>query len=257
MKATTGVVALHFTHFTFRKKLIEIPFFIYNDSMDQLTDLLRTHPVFASLDEAVRSRLAQQASRRALKKGENLVMQGDVWPYLFLVVEGEVDAVKGSAEGRNLLVTTFRKGELFWGLAFFQEEAPLLATLAAHVPSLVYLWSRQVIEPVFIEHGRMSWELCRLMIQRMQRASAIVEELAFQPVSGRLARMLLDDFESAGDISISRHLTLDDMAARIGTTREMVCRALYRFAGRKLIDVTRTEFTLTDKDGLRRMAEGS
>ncbi len=184
-------------------------------------------------------------------------MQGDVWPYLFLVAEGEVDAFKVSGEGRNLLVTTFGAGELFWGLAFFQEGAPLLATLEAHVPSLVYLWPRKYIEPVFIEHGRMSWELCRLMIQRMQRASAIVEELAFQPVSGRLARLLLDDFESAGDAAIARHLTLDEMAARVGTTREMVCRALYRFADKNLIDVTRTEFALTDKDGLRRVAEGS
>lgn len=225
--------------------------------MEQLTELLRAHPVFASLDEAVRSLLAKQAIRRELKKGETLVMQGDVWPYLFLVAEGELDAVKVSGEGRNLLVTTFGAGELFWGLAFFQDGAPLLATLEAHVPSRVYLWPRQSIEPVFIEHGRMSWELCRLMIQRMQRASTIVEELAFQPVSGRLARLLLDDFESAGEAAIARHLTLDEMAARIGTTREMVCRALYRFAGKKLIDVTRTEFVLTDKDGLRRVAEGS
>jgi CRP-like cAMP-binding protein len=225
--------------------------------MDQLIELLRSHPVFSSMDGTIRSMLARLATRRELKKGERLVMQGDVWPYLFLVAEGELDAIKVSGEGRNLLVTTFGGGELFWGLAFFQDGAALLATLEAHVPSIVYLWPRQSIEPVFIEHGRMSWELCRLMIQRMQRASAIVDELAFQPVSGRLARLLLDDFASSGQAAMDRHLTLDEMAARIGTTREMVCRALYRFADKKLIDVTRTEFTLTDKDGLMRMADGS
>jgi CRP-like cAMP-binding protein len=225
--------------------------------MDKLEELLRNNPVFQSLDEPVRLLLAKRAIQRDLEKGETLVMQGDIWPYLFLVAEGELDAFKISLEGRNLLVTTFGAGELFWGLAFFQEGAPLLATLAAHIQSRVYLWQRQFIEPVFIEHGRMAWELCRLMIQRMQRASVIVEELAFQPVSGRLARLLLDDFKRSGEPAISRHLTLDEMAARIGTTREMVCRALYRFADRKLIDVTRTEFVLTDEDGLGRLAEGS
>ena len=60
------------------------------------------------------------------------------------------------------------------------------------------------------------------MIQRMQRANVIVEELAFQPVSGRLARLLLEDFKNAGDAAIARHLTLDEMASRVGTTREMV-----------------------------------
>jgi CRP-like cAMP-binding protein len=103
----------------------------------------------------------------------------------------------------------------------------------------------------------MGWELCRLMIQRMQRASAIVEELAFQPVAGRLARLLIDHFTSAGEESIERSLTLDEMAARVGTTREMVCRALYRFADKKLINVTRTEFVLTDRDGLSHLADGS
>jgi len=220
-------------------------------------ELLRAHSVFASQDETVLKPLARQAVRRELKKDEMLVMQGDTWPYLFLVAEGELDAVKVSVEGRNLLVTTFGPGELFWGLAFFQDGAPQLATLEAHVPALVYLWSRQSIEPIFIEHGRMSWELCRLMIQRMQRASAIVDDLAFQPVAGRLARLLLDHFDSVGEQAMERSLTLDEMAARIGTTREMVCRALYRFADKNLINVTRTEFVLTDRDGLSHLMEGS
>ena len=103
--------------------------------MEQLTEFLRTHPVFASLNESTRSLLEKNAVRRELKKGETLVVQGDVWPYLFLVAAGELDAVKVSGEGRNLLVTTFGTGELFWGLAFFQDGAPLLATLEAHVPS--------------------------------------------------------------------------------------------------------------------------
>jgi CRP/FNR family transcriptional regulator, dissimilatory nitrate respiration regulator len=225
--------------------------------MELLTALLRTHPVFASLDETVRIQLVKLAVRRELKKGERLAMQGDVWEYLFLVAKGELDAVKVSGEGRNLLVTTFGIQELFWGLAFFQDQAPLLVTLEAPCPTLVYLWSRQDTKALFIEHGRMSWELCLLMIQRMQRASAILEEMAFQPVAGRLARLLLDQYKSAGDGAIARQLTLDEMAARIGTTREMVCRVLYRFADKNLIDVKRTEFLLTDKAGLGRIAEGS
>jgi CRP-like cAMP-binding protein len=225
--------------------------------MDQLINQLQVHPVFSSLDGTIHSLLVKRAVRRELKKGETLAMQGEVWPYFFLVVEGEIDAVKVSSEGRNLLVTSFKAGELFWGLAFFQDGAPQVATLEAHVPSQVFIWQRQYIEHVFIENGSMSWELCRLMIQRMQRASTIVEELAFQSVSGRLARLLLEDFENAGEAAITRHLTLDEMAARICTTREMVCRALYRFAGSNLVDVTRTEFTLTDKEGLRRIAAGS
>ncbi len=223
--------------------------------MESLTGLLHIHPVFASMGTEDLNLFVKLGTSRKLQKGEVLALQGDVWPYLFFVAEGELDAVKGSREGRNLLVTTFGKGELFWGLAFFQENAPLLATMEANRPSSIFLWSRQRIEPIFIEHGRMSWELCHVMIQRMQRASAIVDDLAFQPVAGRLAHLLLDHFDTAGEQAVERSLTLDDMATRIGTTREMVCRVLYRFADKKLINVTRTEFVLTDRDGLSRLVD--
>jgi len=223
--------------------------------MKALKEILSENPVFAPLGEGERDFLVKGAVPRVLQKGEVLVLQGEVWPYLFLITEGQVDAVKASSEGRNLLVTTFNAGGLFWGPAFFQDEARMLATLEAPCPTQVYLWSRRTVEPVLVANGRMSWELCRLMIERMQRASAIVEELAFQPVAGRLARLLLEDFKNAGDAAISRRLTLDEMAARVGTTREMVCRVLYRFMDKKLVEVTRTEFVLTDEDGLARIAD--
>jgi DNA-binding transcriptional regulator LsrR (DeoR family) len=49
---------------------------------------------------------------------------------------------------------------------------------------------------------------------------------------------------------VARSLTLDDMAARIGSTREVVCRFLQRFADENLINITRTEFEISDRQGL-------
>ncbi len=42
-------------------------------------------------------------------------------------------------------------------------------------------------------------ELSRLMVQRIQQASDIVEGLAFQPMQGRLAQLLLGHFGDAVD----------------------------------------------------------
>jgi hypothetical protein len=49
-------------------------------------------------------------------------------------------------------------------------------------------------------------------------------------------------------------MTLDEMAARIGTTREMVCRQLYRFADQGAIQINRTEFMITDQGQLKKIA---
>jgi CRP-like cAMP-binding protein len=223
--------------------------------MKNLHDLLLENSVFAAfsapdLEEAVRL-----ASNRSYLKGEKIILYGDVWPYLFLVKSGEIEAMKESGEGRVLRVVSFGVGELFWGLTFFHDNAPMPVTLDAREDSSLCLWAREDILPLLFRNGKASWELSRLMAERMQRASEILEGLAFQPVASRLARLLLENFETAGDAAISRHLTLDEMAAHIGTTREMVCRALYGFSDRKLIEVTRTEFVLTDREGLARLVE--
>lgn len=209
--------------------------------MNNLPDLFKKNPVFAAFALSDLNDLARLVSRRSYQRNEKVILYGDVWPYLFLVGQGSIDAVKESGEGRTLMVSTFLAGDIFWGLAFFQEDSPMPVTLEAREDTLLYLWSRVSILPILTRNGEASWELCRLMAGRMQRASEILEGLAFQPV--------------AGDAAISRHLTLDEMAARIGSTREMVCRALYGFSDKKLIEVTRTEFVLTDRAGLSRLVE--
>ena len=53
----------------------------------------------------------------------------------------------------------------------------------------------------------------------------------------------------------ARSLTQDEMAARLGSTREMVCRFLQRFADENLIKITRTEFEITDRARLAGLAQ--
>ncbi|CAG1003366.1 Cyclic AMP receptor-like protein [Anaerolineales bacterium] len=224
--------------------------------MKPLSQLLEQNPVFSSLTPNETAELVRMALKRTYQKDEKIILYGDVWPHIFLVGEGKVEALKESSDGRSLHVACFGKGELFWGLAFFHEDAPMPVTLQARENSVLYLWAKDSVLPIFLRNGQVSWEISRLMADRMQHASDLVEGLAFHPVAGRLARLLLDHFETAGDASISRYLTLDEMAARIGSTREMVCRALYSFSDKKLIEVTRTEFVLTDHEGLAQLSKG-
>jgi CRP-like cAMP-binding protein len=114
----------------------------------------------------------------------------------------------------------------------------------------IHLWSRDHFLPYLLGNGHMSWELSRQMVTRMQTASEMVEVLAFQPVAGRLANLLLDRYGDAVEDYVARDLTLDEMVVRIGSTRETVCRVLYRLAKEGSIHVKRTEFMITDREKL-------
>ena len=179
----------------------------------------KQNPVFGCLQERERSKLLEQAMIRQYQKGQYLAHSGDAWPFLFFLAQGAVSVVKELIEGRSLIADFLQTREVFWGVSFFDPELPMPVALRVDRLSSVYLWSRVRFPPVLLENGQVSWELSRLMIRRMLRASEIVEELAFQPVAGRLARSPIEYPGQMDTGPTARSLTLDDMAARIGSTR--------------------------------------
>lgn len=215
--------------------------------MKSITDMISENRLFQPLPHNILEELGKNALSKAYRAGEIIVHQGDQWPYLFIVTEGKVNAVKESAGGRSLIATTITEGEVFWGLAFFIENAPMPVAFHAGVDSKIAYWPREQLVPVIIKNGEVAWKLCTIMINRMQIASEVVEELAFLPVVGRLAGLLLETFAEDEHEFVARQLTLDDMASRIGTTREVVCRHLYKFAEKGVIDIRRTELRINDR----------
>lgn len=215
--------------------------------MDSLSKKLSLSSLFATVPPKIMDSLVQTAVKRSFSAQEVIAHQGDIWPYLFFLEWGEIAAIKESLEGRAFIATSIKPNDVFWGLAFFIEDSPMPIMLQARSEAVIYLWSREYLVPIIQDHGEMSWNLCQHMISRMQLASEIVEDLAFHPVMRRLAGLLLDIFGDAEDEFKSRDLTLEEMAARIGTTREIVCRYMYKFAEKGAIQINRTELKINNR----------
>lgn len=219
-----------------------------------ISTALHDHPMFAVLSPDLRQEAARQAVHRRFRGREFLVYEGQPWPYFFYVIRGEIAAMKESSEGRALTATTLKRGEVFWGLAFFHRNMAMPVSLIAQSEVEILLWSRDYLEPLIKRHGEMSWILCQLMISRMLLASEVVEGLAFQPVLNRLAGLVLDMFGETDDGFRERELTLDEMASRIGSTREMVCRQLQRLGESGAIEIRRTQLRINDRAQLEKTA---
>lgn len=221
--------------------------------MQTLQEQFQESSVFSNFPQKTLAILEKLAIQKKYRKQEQVVGQGQKWPYLLIVHSGKIDAIKDSPEGRSLVVTTFVPGDVFWGLSFFDDLHPMPATLVSQENLILYLWHRDTLLPYILAEGKASWALTRMVVDRLLMASEKLGEMTFQPVGVRLAKFLVGISKDEVGTPIERHMTLDEMAARIGTTREMVCRFLHKFSDDGLIDIKRTEFTVKDPAALKKM----
>lgn len=210
---------------------------------------------FSFLSEDHLEKAHAMAISRKFQKGEFVTHREDKWPYLFFVQSGEFHAVKESGQGRSFVIEEFSPGDIFWGLSLFEERKPNPMAIQSALAGEIYLWHKDKVAEIISADPKFAWGLFSLMAERMDRAAQIVEELVFLPLPGRLANLLLNLNEGAGDDFITRDLTLDEMAARIGSTREMVCKLLYQFSDKGIIELHRTEFKVIDPIELQTISE--
>jgi len=216
-------------------------------------ELFENLPVFNKLGGQRREDIARRAVGRSYETGEFITHQGEFWPYAMILESGIVNVQKFSVEGRVLGAWWFSPGEVFWSPSLF-DDGPLPASLEVRQSCAAYLWHRDDMMPQIQSQPEALLDLCKSLVERMRRASNMVEDLAFHPLTVRVARLLIKQYESTPDTHVTRSLTLDDMAKIIGSTPVMVCKIISSFASEGLIKVSRTEFELIDKEGLDQIA---
>ena len=96
----------------------------------------------------------------------------------------------------------------------------------------------------------MAWALIESLARRARHLVGLVQDLSMRNVRGRLARLLLEQAQSAGDESIPRMLTQEEMASHLGTVREVVGRALRGLASNGIIQFDRHRIVILDAERL-------
>ena len=99
---------------------------------------------------------------------------------------------------------------------------------------------QQLILKTSVEHPQLALAAVKLLASRLRRCAELVETLSLREVGQRLARLLLEEARSHGirtdrGTKIRLQLTHNQLAARIGTVREVVTRMLIRLQEQGLI----------------------
>lgn len=219
--------------------------------MQDLVNLLNNADVLGKFSVSQRQRLVSLAVRHTLKRGEYLYWQGDLWSNVFFIAAGRMQSVIYSSDGRSFVVSAWEEGSDFWGHSLFDGE-PMPSTMEAVQDSVIYTWDGEDVLQILFESPDAIRALLRRKTQMIRKRRETISDLAFQPVTGRLAKLLLERVP-ASEVSADRDLTLDQIASMVASSPEVVCRTLYQLQKNGLLQVTRASITLHDRDALKRL----
>jgi CRP/FNR family cyclic AMP-dependent transcriptional regulator len=215
--------------------------------MESILDALGRVPLFTGLSQESLSRLAGLASPRPFGPGEMIILEGEPSRAVYFIAAGQVRVYRLSPSGRQQVLVQLGPGKAFNTVPPFQRTPVNHATVEGITSGLVYGISRGDFRRLVGECPELALAVLQDFAERLDHLTNMVEDLSLRTVRGRLARFLLDQAE---DGRVTRKWTQDEMAARLGTVRDMVGRTLRAFAAAGLLRVDRQRIVLLDREGL-------
>ena len=183
---------------------------------------------------------------RNYPKNAIIVTEGDRTDSLYVILEGRVKVFVSDGEGREMLLLTQGQGEYFGEMML--DEGPRSASIMTLEPSRFLVVQKNDFREFVASNPAFALSLIDKLIGRARALTASVKSLALMDVYGRVARLLLELAEETdGKMSIPQRLTQQDIASRIGASREMVSRILKDLSTGGYLTQTRTGIMLHRK----------
>jgi CRP-like cAMP-binding protein len=200
-------------------------------STDKVAALGRT-PLFKELDAELLRALAARAIERRFRKDELLFVAGDEARGLYVIVEGAVRAFRESAEGREQVIHVERAGATVAEVPVF-DGGTFPSSVAAETDSILLFIDKRDVRDLCRKHPQIALAAIKVLATRLRRCAELVETLSLREVGQRLARLLLAEARARGErtkagFNLTLTLTNQQIAARVGSVREAVSRALAR-----------------------------
>ncbi len=203
--------------------------------------VLRRIPIFSSLSEPEFSFLTSHLVQRKYGAGEMIFGEGDPCAGLYVVRLGNVRIFKSSAGGREQVLSIDGPGSSIAELPVF-DGGNYPASAQAITDSTLLFFSRQDFHALCVQHPEVALKVLRVVGGRLRRLVGIIEELSFTTVRHRLISLLVrlgkvEGTRNGDAITLTLPANNSELAAQIGTVRELVSRNLSRLQAEGLIAV--------------------
>lgn len=218
--------------------------------------VLRKSPLFASLTEAEMQALCARVVKQHFRRSELLFSEGEPCSGLFLVASGKIRIFKLSPAGREQVLAVEGPGSSFAELPVF-DGGKYPASASALEDAEVLFISRGDFQDFCREHPEVALKVLAVVGSRLRRLVAIIEDLSFTTVRQRLISLLLRLIQESGrttkhGIRVELTRSHQDLAAELGTVRELVSRNLSRLQAEGFLELNGRTIIVKDLPGLKR-----
>jgi CRP/FNR family cyclic AMP-dependent transcriptional regulator len=182
---------------------------------------LRDHRLPPRLLEAI----DQHGGVRSYPAHAILINEGDTTESLYIVMSGRVKAYAAGEKGREVVLDELGPGEYFGELSL--DGGPRSVSVKTLEPTTCCVVQGADLREFLGQHPDFALHLTHKLIRMVRRLTEQVKSLALQDVYGRVVRVLMELSEPEGEQRVVRsRLTQQDIADRVGSSREMVNRIM-------------------------------
>ena len=205
--------------------------------------VLKGNEYFDELSEPILKDIAEHMHLREYSRGDVLFWEGDPCEGLHIIEHGSAKIFKLSPQGRQYIVRILQEGDTFSEVPAFDEGAnpvnvEALETCRVWVIEIQKLRELIMTNPVFSQKVLLNFGK---MLRGMVR---MVSEMAFYQVTHRLARLVAELPQEKS----APHWTQEQLAARLGTVREVVARSMKELERSGAIKVEDRRIQIADQE---------
>ena len=216
-----------------------------SNSLSELSLIGRTskYPSALSLHDMELDSLSAHSPLLAFARNRFIIREGDRTNSIYIIHSGRVKVFLYGKNGKEIDLNVLGPGEYFGEMVL--DSGPRSASVMTLEPSELFIIPQAVFRDFVIKHPEFAMRLIVTLIHRTRGLLNSVRSLSSLNVYGRVARLLLDlATEEDGKLLIRGKLTKQEIANRIGASREMITRVFRELSLGGYIEMEKQKITI-------------
>jgi CRP/FNR family transcriptional regulator len=214
--------------------------------------VLRGNEYFDDLPEAMLAEISEHMFLREYQRGDVLFWEGDSCDGLHIVSRGNAKIFRLSPQGRQYIVRILQEDDTFAEVPAFDGSTNPV-NVEALESCCVWVIDGEMLRGMISSHPQFAQKVLRNFGKMLRGMVHKVSEMAFYQVTHRLARLIA---EMSEEKSVP-HWTQEQLAARLGTVREVVARSLKELERSGAIKIEGRRIQIVDKEIFREWSQPS